>query len=58
VPGDFVFTRFPGAALPADTAMSSPEARQTGTPKAREVGSNNWRGWGGSAKHCGGVGFV
>jgi hypothetical protein len=39
-------------------AVSSPEARQTRVPRAREVRLNSWKGWGGLGKHYGGVGFV
>jgi hypothetical protein len=46
------------AVLPADTAAPSPEARQTGAPRAREVSLNSWKGWGGLGEHYGGVGFV
>jgi hypothetical protein len=41
-----------------DTTTPSPEVRQTGTPKAREVSLNSWRGWGGPDEHYGGAGFV
>jgi hypothetical protein len=45
-------------ALPASTAAPSPEARQTRTSRAREVGLGSWRGWGGPGEHYGRVGFV
>jgi hypothetical protein len=51
-------SRVARAALPADTATPSSEARQTGTPRAREVGPDSWRGWGGLGEHYGGVRFV
>jgi hypothetical protein len=57
-PGDFTFAGYPGAALPADTAAPSPEARQTGAPRVREVGLNSWKGWGGLGEHYGEVRFV
>jgi hypothetical protein len=34
-------------ALPTGTVAPSPEARQTRTRRAREVGPGSWRGWGG-----------
>jgi hypothetical protein len=43
VPGGFVSAGKPGAALPMGTAVPSPEARQTGSPRARGVGPGNWR---------------
>jgi hypothetical protein len=57
-PGDFSFARYPGAALPADTAAPSLEARQTRALRAREVGLNSWIGWGGLGEHYGEVRFV
>jgi hypothetical protein len=47
-----------GAPLPADTTAPLPEARQTGTPMAREVDPNSWRGWGELGEHYGRVEFV
>jgi hypothetical protein len=58
VPRDFVSAEKPGVALPAGMAAPSPEARQTGSSRAREVGPGSWRGWGGSGEHYGGVRFV
>jgi hypothetical protein len=58
VPGGFVSTGKPGAALPAGTTAPSLEARQTGSPRARGVGLGSRRDWGGSCKLHGGVGFV
>jgi hypothetical protein len=58
VPGDFISTGKPRAALHVGTTAPSPEARQTGSPRAREVGPGSWRGWGGSGEHYGGVRFV
>jgi hypothetical protein len=43
---EFVFVGQPGAALSADTAAPSSEARQTGAPRALGVGLDIWRGWG------------
>jgi hypothetical protein len=57
-PGGFVSAGKPGAVLLAGTAVPSPKARQTGSPRARGVGPGSWRGWGGSCELYGGVGFV
>jgi hypothetical protein len=45
----------PGAALSADTAAPSSEARQTGASRVLGVGLGRWRGWGELDKHYGEV---
>jgi hypothetical protein len=56
--GVFVSVEKPGVALPVDAAAPSPEARQTGPPRARRVGSGSWRVWEGLCELYGSVGFV
>jgi hypothetical protein len=56
--GFFVSVEKPRATLPADAAAPSLEARQTGPPRARRVGSGSWKGWEGLCELYGSVGFV
>jgi hypothetical protein len=52
-PGGFTFSGRPGAAPNADSATQTPEARQTGAPRALGIGLDSQRGWGGLSESYG-----